>query len=367
MGVDHYSLLDNLNDPPGREALDPKDMMGLVLAFPKQCREAVAIGQQAWSAPAGEAAIRQVVVTGLGGSAIGGDLARCLMDAYGVVPLIVNRDYSLPRYVGPETLVVALSYSGNTEETLAAYAEAKAEEAQRAVITSGGKLGALAVADDVPIAIVPGGQPPRSATGYLFFPLIACLAQYDLLDRDLSDEIMETLALLERMAVRLGPDVPAAQNPAKRLAVALYEKLPLIYGSQGYRGAVAYRWKSQINENAKEAAFANVLPEQNHNEILAWALAQRQAKNWSVVFLRDPEETAALPRIARRVEVTRDVIAPEANVHEVWAEGRSLLARMFHLVTFGDFVSVYLAYLNGICPTRIDAIDQLKAELAKLD
>ncbi|HZT42791.1 MAG TPA: bifunctional phosphoglucose/phosphomannose isomerase [Chthonomonadaceae bacterium] len=366
MTLDHHPLLDTLHDPPKRRSLDPHNMMGLVLAFPQQCREAYAIGQQAWKEPGGPAAIRQVVVTGLGGSAIGGDLARCLMDEYGIVPLIVNRDYSLPRYVGPETLVVALSYSGNTEETLTAYTEAKAEGAPRAVITGGGKLGALAVADGVPIAIVPGGQPPRSATGYLFFPLIACLARYGLLDRDLSDEIAETLAHLERMAVTLGPDVPAAQNPAKRLAVALYEKLPVIYGSQGYRGTVAYRWKSQINENAKEAAFANVLPEQNHNEILAWTLAQRQAKNWSVVFLRDPQEAAVSPRIARRVEVTKELIATEADVHEVWAEGRSLLARMFHLIYFGDFVSVYLAYLNGICPTRIDGIDHLKAELAKL-
>lgn len=367
MNLNHHPLLDTLNDPPNRQALDPQDMMGLVLAFPQQCREGYTIGQQAWREPAGAATIRQVVVTGLGGSAIGGDLARCLMDEYGAVPLIVNRDYTLPRYVGPETLVLAVSYSGNTEETLAAYAEAKAEGAQRAVITSGGKIGAQAVADGVPIAVVPGGQPPRSATGYLFFPMIAYLARCGLLDRDLSADIEETLAQLERMAGALGPDVPAAQNPAKRLAVALYEKLPVIYGSQGYRGAVAYRWKSQINENAKEAAFANVLPEQNHNEILAWTLAQRQAQNWSVVLLRDPQEAAVSPRIARRAEVTKELIATEADVHEVWAEGRSLLARMFHLIYFGDFVSVYLAYLNGICPTVIAAIDHLKAELAKLD
>src|SRR5205085_10635487 len=120
--------------------------------------------------------------------------------------------------------------------------------------------------------------------------------------------------------------------PAKQLAVALHNKLPIIYGSQGYRGAVAYRWKSQFNENAKQAAFSNVFPEQNHNEILAWVLAQRQAQNWAVILLRDPTEVQEMPRIARRVEVTKTLLGAQTQVHEVWAEGRSLLAGLLNLV-----------------------------------
>lgn len=363
--MDTHPLLDTLTDPERFTTLDPHDMLGLVRAFPQQCRQAVAIGRQSWQGVAPRGAIRQVVVSGVGGSAIGGDLARCLMDEYGAVPLIVNRDYTLPQFVGPETLLVAVSYSGDTEETLAATAAAKKAGAQLAAITSGGKLRTLAEADGIPLALVPGGQPPRSATGYLFFPLIACLARFGLLTRDLTADVEETLARLETLAAAWGPDVPTTQNPAKQLAVALHGRLPVLYGSQGYRGAVAYRWKSQINENAKEAAFANVLPEQNHNEILAWTLAQRQAQTWAVVFLRDPRETSEAPRIARRVEVTRALIADAADVQEAWAEGDSLLARMFHLLYLGDFASVYLAYLNGVCPTDIGAINHLKAELAK--
>jgi len=362
-----HPLLDTLEDAERRKALDPHDMLGLVLKFPQQCREAVGIGKQFGPEPSDRLEIRQVVVTGLGGSAIGGDFARCLMDAYGRVPLVVNRDYTLPHFVNPHTLVIAASYSGNTEETLAAYSAAAAAGAQRTVITSGGRLRTLAERDSAPVGLVPGGQPPRSATGYMFFPLLGYLAHRHLLDRDLTPDIEETLARVEALAAELGPDVPTAQNPAKQLAVALHGKLPVLYGSQGYRGVVASRWKGQFNENSKLHAFANVFPEQNHNEILAWVLAKRQAQTWAVVFLRDPREAQETPRIAHRVEVTKQLIASEAEIHEVWAEGESLLARMFHLIYFADFLTVYLAYLDGICPTNMSSIDHLKAEMAKLD
>ncbi|HZP83693.1 MAG TPA: bifunctional phosphoglucose/phosphomannose isomerase [Chthonomonadaceae bacterium] len=361
-----HPLLDTLTDPERYRAADPQDMMGLVLKLPQQCREAVAIGERFGPEPAGRPEIRQVVVTGLGGSAIGGDFARCLMDEYGSVPLLVNRDYTLPRYVGPQTLVIAASYSGNTEETLAAYGAAQAAGAQRAVVTSGGRLGELAQADGIPMARVPGGQPPRSATGYMFFPLLGYLMHRRLLARDLTGDIAETLAHLATLPDRLGPDVPTAQNPAKRLAVALHGKLPILYGSQGYRGAVALRWKGQFNENTKIHAFANIFPEQNHNEILGWALARQQAQTWATIFLRDPEEVSASPRIAHRITVTKELIGKETEVHEVWAEGSALLTRLFHLLYFGDFVSVYLAYLYGVCPTNMQAIEHLKAEMAKL-
>ena len=126
------------------------------------------------------------------------------------------------------------------------------------------------------------------------------------------------------------------------------------------------RWKGQVNENAKLAAFANVFPEQNHNEILAWTLANRQAQNWSVVFLRDRKEAAEMPRIAHRIEVTKGVIGAAAEIHEVWAEGDSLLARMLTLAHYADYVTVYLAMLNAICPTDIASIDHLKTEMAKI-
>lgn len=358
--------LDQLSDAALFARLDPHDMLGLVLKFPRQCREGATIGRQFPAGAATGSDVRQVVITGLGGSAIGGDFARALMEEYGTVPLVVNRDYTLPSWVGPHTLVIAASYSGNTEETLAAYDAAKAAGAQRMVVTSGGKLRERAEADGTPIALVPGGQPPRSATGYMFFPALAYLAHRGLLHHDLAPDIAETLSKLEAMAVALGPEVPTPQNPAKQMAVALQGKLSVIYGSQGYRGAVAYRWKSQFNENVKEFALANVFPEQNHNEILAWVTAQNQAQTWAAIFLREPNEKAHLPRIARRVEVGEELAHKKADVHELVAEGDSLLTRLFHLVYFADFVTVYLAYLHGVCPTDIGSIDYLKEEMAKL-
>jgi glucose/mannose-6-phosphate isomerase len=200
----------------------------------------------------------------------------------------------------------------------------------------------------------------------MFFPLLGYLAHRRLLTRDLTGDMAETLARLETLSDRLGPNVPTTQNPAKQLAVALHGTLPVVYGSQGYRGAVALRWKGQFNENTKIHAFANVFPEQNHNEILGWMLARKQAQTWATIFLRDPEEVTASPRIAHRIQVTQRLIAQETEIHEVWAEGNALLTRLFHLLYFGDFVSAYLAYLYGVCPTNMESIEHLKAEMAKL-
>ncbi len=358
-------ILDSLHDLQLRR-LDPFDMMRLVLKFAQQCQEGIALGQSFPNEPADRPEIRNVVFTGLGGSAIGADFVRSLMEECGTVPMQVNRDYTMPSYVGPHTLVIAGSYSGNTEETLAAYAAAKRTGAQCAVVTSGGTIRRLAEEAGDTVALVPGGQPPRSATGYMLFPMLGYLAHRGLFTHDLTPDLTEAVTLLETMAAVLGPDVPTARNPAKKLALDLFGKIPVIYGSQGYRGAVAVRWKGQFNENAKLAAFANVFPEQNHNEILAWTLAARQSQNWAVLFLRDHKEAAEMPRIAHRVEVTKQVIGSAAVIREVWAKGDSLIARMLYLAHYADYVTVYLAYLNAICPTDIASIDHLKAEMAKL-
>ncbi len=354
-----------LDDRKAMSALDPQDMMGLTTGFPAQCRKAAEIAA-AFEPPLTQRTVRNVVVTGLGGSAIGGDLLRCIAEETSVAPLVVNRDYHLPGFVGQETLVICASYSGGTEETLSAYRQARARCAQIVCITSGGALGEMAKADHVPVISIPGGQPPRASTGYLFFPMLAVLAKRGLLDRSVDVDVEETLALLDRLGGEYGPGTPSAENPAKQLADKLHLRIPVFYGSQGWRGAVANRWKCQFNENAKIHAFANVLPEQNHNEILAWTQCRSQARRWSVVMLRDPDEKRDAPRIAKRVEVTKSIIGRAAQTHEAWAQGETTLARMFSLVYLGDFVSVYAALLLGTNPTTIAGIDRLKAELAKL-
>ncbi len=359
-----HTAATNLDDLADLRQLDQKGMFDLVTRFPQQCREAARIGSELPEEFRPNRPVLSIVVSGLGGSAIGGDMLRCLLEEYGDVPCVVNRDYGLPGFVGKETLVLAASYSGNTEETLAAYDQARERRAQIVCITSGGELAKRAERDGVLVCRIPGGQPPRASTGYLFFPALALLMRRGMFDRDLRPDIEETLDVLARLRVECDPETPTERNHAKQLALALHNRIPIIYGSQGYRGTVAVRWKCQFNENAKVHSFANVLPEMNHNEILAWTLASRQAPAWSVVFLREPEEKSSSSRIARRVEITRAIIGEAAEHHDVWAVGHSMLARMFSLLYLGDFVSVYAALLQRTDPTDISGIDRLKAELA---
>nr|CAA9268540.1 Glucose-6-phosphate isomerase, archaeal II / Mannose-6-phosphate isomerase, archaeal [uncultured Armatimonadetes bacterium] len=349
----------DLDDAGALKALDPLDMMGLTLGFPEQCATGLRLAREADLKPLSSPP-SNVVVTGLGGSAIGGDMLRAVIEAQGRVPCGVNRDYHLPAYVGPDTLVITASYSGNTEETLSAYAQAHEAGAQILAVTSGGTLAERARSDGHRVILVPGGQPPRSATGYLFFPMLVALERLGLLP-DQGAAIDETIARLRAQRDALGPGVPAARNPAKQLASALHGKVPVVHGTTGYLAVVAFRWKCQFNENAKTMGLTNAYPELDHNEIIGWVEAPTQAANWALVTLRDPDLS---PKMQKRVDVTTRLIGERAAQHVVTAEGDSLLARMLGTNYLGDFVSVYLAYAYGVDPTVIENIDTLKVELA---
>jgi len=194
-------------------------------------------------------------------------------------------------------------------------------------------------------------------------PMVTILHGLGLL-ADKSSDLEESLGLLEEVRSRWAPNVPVADNPAKLLARKLYRKLIVIYGSQGYKGTAAYRWKCQLNENSKIHAFCHVFPEVSHSEILAWRLALLQADNLAAVLIRDPDEDT---RIKTRIEFTKTVLLGKADIHEVWTEGRSRLAKLMTVSYLGDFVSVYLAFLNSIDPNDTAAIHLLKAKLAELD
>ncbi len=341
---------------------DPKGMMALTLDFPAQCERAYQIASQ-FALPRLPRTPRLVVVCGMGGSAIGGDYLRALFEAYGNLPVLVVRDYHLPHCVDAESLVFAVSYSGNTEETLSCYREAHARGAMLITLSSGGELQERASADGYPHLQVPGGQPPRTALGYLFVPLMRLCERWGFLP-DLSQAYAQTQRRLVQTRDQLTPSIPSEQNPAKQLAQALHGRIPLIYGSCGPRATVALRWKGQFNENAKQHAFAYTFPELNHNEILGWVLAHKQALNWSVVVLSDPDDSL---KIRTRIEVTRRLVGEHVPWHEISAQGESLLERLMYLTYFGDFVSLYLAYLNEVDPEAIDYINTLKAELAKIN
>ncbi|MDQ6767183.1 MAG: bifunctional phosphoglucose/phosphomannose isomerase [Candidatus Eremiobacteraeota bacterium] len=353
-------------DATSFRSIDPHDMLGAILGLPEQVDDAKRIALTASFDSLAGKKYSSLVIAGLGGSAIGGDFLRAGYEPTLSVPVTVVRDYHLPGYVGADTLVFATSNSGNTEETLSAYDAARKARATICAFSTGGKLGELARADDVPWVSFPGGLQPRAALGYSFVPLIVASARLGLLPEVLLEDIDEASAVLREVRNVCNPDVPLDKNPAKRLAAAYVGKLPVIYGSQGERGVVAYRWKTQINENAKAYAVANVFPELNHNETVGWSGAHGQAdveKNMVVTLLRDDREPS---KIQRRVDLTKQIISRAASLtDDVWAQGESTLSRMLSLTYIGDFASFYLACAYGEDPTPVRVIDWLKSELAK--
>ncbi|MBO8129379.1 MAG: bifunctional phosphoglucose/phosphomannose isomerase [Peptococcaceae bacterium] len=350
----------NLDDTKALLELDTDGMFDAAWSLAEQCTEAWGLSQQV-ALPEQSRPVSQIVVTGLGGSAIGGDLLRVFGGPLLPVPVLVNRDYTLPRYVGEDTLVFVVSYSGNTEETLSAYDEAKSKGATIVAITTGGKLGARAAADGFPVVQVPGGIAPRSATGYLFIPTLGVLERMGFL-RGMQAEVEGLVAYLQELREKYGPANPTGANPAKDLAGKLYGRLPVIWGASGTTEVVAMRWKGQVNENAKTPAYWNVFPELNHNEVVGLEKAENILASTWFVFLHDPDDH---PRVKMRMDITKRMMAKAAGCTDVEASGPNRLARLYSLIYLGDYTSLYLAALYGINPGPVKVIDFLKAELAK--
>ncbi|MFA5146267.1 MAG: bifunctional phosphoglucose/phosphomannose isomerase [Candidatus Omnitrophota bacterium] len=342
---------------------DRSNMIGTIESFPFQCREAVRIGGS-FSLPSGLAdGINNVVCTGLGGSAIGADLARSYAADDARIPVIVNRNYALPGFVDGHSLVIVSSYSGNTEETLAAYKDARKRNARIAVISSGGELARRAKSDAVPMVSIPGGLQPRCAVGYSFFTTLILLSKAGII-KDQAEDIEDAIAILEDLREKeLGSHVPEKKNIAKMTARSLAGLFPVIYGGQDHIDSVVTRWRGQIAENSKTLSSAHLFPEMNHNEIVGWAHPDNILKHSAVVLLRDAGDS---PRVSKRIDITRGILSDEGvKVKEVWSRGGGLLARMLSLVYIGDFVSFYLAILNEEDPTPVERITRLKKELAK--
>jgi len=351
----------DLNNVEQILANDPGGMLEALWNLPEQCEEALAIGRKA-GIPAEYAAVSNIVVTGLGGSAIGGDFLRLFVSDKLRVPVIVNRDYTLPNFIDNKTLLFAVSYSGNTEETLSAYSQARERGARIVALTNGGKLREMAARDGVPVIVVPAGISPRAATGYLLIPTLTVLESIGLIE-DLTAEITDLTATLRNLREQLKPDLAAEHNQAKQLAKRIYGKIPVIWGAGGNTEVAAARWKGQINENSKAPAYWNVFPELNHNEIVGFAEPAEMLKHLEIIVLRDKHDH---PRVQKRMDISREIIKDVVSgVTEIWSSGEGHLARMFSLTYTGDYVSVYLAALYGIDPTPVKNIDFLKKKLAE--
>jgi glucose/mannose-6-phosphate isomerase len=341
--------------------VDKDGMLGRILTLGEQLERA---WQEASSVSPKIDRVRidNIVVAGMGGSAISGDIVRAVAAQESSVPLTVNRHYELPGYVGPKTLVVASSYSGNTEETLSAFDQARQKGAQVVAITSGGQLGQWAREEGYTVYPITIDSPPRAAIAFLTAPLLHLLSHLEQI-RDPGTDVRATSRLLETLASSFAPEVAGEENLCKTLAKTLHQKLPLVYASVHPLEGVALRWKGQFSENSKVLAFANVFPELNHNEIVGWGLDKRLQERIQVVYLRDRGDH---PRIQKRLEITREILTGEtAPFVEVWSRGESLLERLFSLIFIGDLTSLYLAVLNEVDPTPVAKIDLLKQRLAR--
>lgn len=336
-------------DPRWEElaAVDRSGMAGVLRSFPRQCREGLELGR-ALDAARFEGFSR-IVPLGMGGSGIAGSLLSSLVPLE-VVPV---RDYRLPPWVGAESLVVALSYSGDTEETLAAFGEARGRTGRLLAVTSGGRLGELCDRAGIPWIRIPGGLQPRAALGYLLFPLLGLLGKLEL-----APDLGEALGLLEGMAEELS----RAEGEAGRLARELAGRVPLVYGA-GPTAPVAYRWKTQVNENAKAPAFWGELPELCHNEVVGWELQGRLLPQGTVVFLRTRHDH---PRVGLRAEILQGLLSARGIPWvEVRGRGEGLPAQVLSLLYLGDWVSYGLALLHGVDPTPVAIIRELKDRLAE--
>ena len=327
-------------------------MKKLVAAFPTQLREALIIGQS-YKFKTPKKSFSNVMLTGLGGSGIGGSIIQNYVSDKLAIPFNVNKDYHLPAYVGKDTLLIVSSYSGNTEETLMAMQQAIKAKATIVCVTSGGKVAEIANKKGFDCILLPAGMPPRSCLGYSLVQGLFILAHFGLLKTDFKKELNATIKLLES-------DIKDIQKRAKTLTKKLVGKTPIIYAAPEFEG-VAVRFRQQINENSKMLCWHHVVPEMNHNELVGW---RDKDASRAVVFLRNEND---FDRTQLRIEINKKVIKKyTSNITELWSKGKTYFERAFYIIHLTDWVSVYLAEERKVDDTEVKVIDFLKGELSKV-
>jgi glucose/mannose-6-phosphate isomerase len=358
-----------LDDMTKIKAIDKGDMCNIEMKFPENCEDAIKRAESLVIPKEVKATEKlkikyrnpeEILVVGMGGSAIGGDLLKDWLRETLPLPSEVCREYHLPAYADEGTLVIVSSYSGNTEETLSMYLEALEKGCMTISVTSGGLLQEFNEKLGLPFVKLPGGYPPRSAMPYLFFPLVVSLKKLGVLS-GVDDEIEEAVMVLKQVREEIKPENPTSMNLAKKLAKGVKGSIPFVCGFGFYQG-VALRMKTQFNENGKTPAKAEFFSELNHNETVGWTGLRKLTKNFSVILIRDEMEP---PEIRTRIDLTRKLVFDEGakNVLEIYVRGVGKLARMLSAMYIGDFASVYLGILYGSDPTPVKIIDELKRQL----
>ena len=352
-------MVESVLDDMGKiKEIDKSDMLSFCVDAAKHYQAAAEAAKKIslnYSKP------ENIIVAGMGGSAIGGELLKDWVRGKVQVPIEVSRAYSLPAYANEKSLVLVVSYSGETEETLSSFLDAVRRGCMVFCVSSGGSLLGFAERLGVPFLRVPSGFAPRAALPYLFVPLLVVLERVGVVS-DVSEELSEAVEVLGRVCGECAPEKSVKENAAKGLAVGVAGSVPVIYGFDVFR-AVAQRFKTQFNENSKVPAKWEYFSELDHNEVVGWERAEGLAGCFSTIFIRDKDEAGA---IRSRIEITKGLMPEATKLFEVWSQGKSALARMLSVVCVGDFASVYLALLRGVDPTPVETISLLKAKVKQV-
>ena len=355
-------MISTLDDLSNIRKLDQQGMLGVLGKFDKQLEEALGIALEA-GLPDTTSPIESLLICGMGGSAIGGDILRVYLGSELTIPLAVNRGYSIPSFADSSTLAFICSYSGNTEETLSAFQQAEESNCRIVCVTSGGRLKKLSEKGGHQCLLIPGELPPRTALGYIMVPMLGVLFRLGLVP-DTFEELKKSFYWLRQRVLLYGETTETQSNPAKQLALRVHGKVPVIYGSESRLDAVAVRWRSQFSENGKQLAYSSSLPEMNHNEIVGWKHPAQALRAFLPIFLWDREDD---PHIQIRSKLTRQLIEEKTGASLGYSgEGGSWWERLWTLILLGDYASVYLGLLNQEDPTPVDIIETLKKRVKKL-
>ena len=346
-----------LDDTAKIGKIDKSNMLSFCVNVPEHYRAAAKAAEEislGYSKP------ENIIVAGMGGSAIGGELLKDWARDKVQEPIEVSRAYSLPAYANEKSLVLIVSYSGETEETLSSFLDAVKRKCMVFCLSSGGSLLGFAEKLNVPYLRVPSGFPPRAALPYLFTPLLVLMEKLQIFS-GVSGGLYETMTVLEQVSGENAPEKPVKDNFAKILASKINGSVPVVYGFGVFR-SVAQRFKTQFNENSKMPSKWEYFSELNHNEIVGWEKAGELAKCFSTIFIRDKNEPND---VRNRIETTKTLLHSDLKRFEVWSQGKSALARMLSTVCIGDFTSVYLAILRNVDPTPVETISLLKQRIKK--
>ena len=344
-----------------KSQIDPQDMFGAIYRFADQIQEAIGIGEQI-ELRNDYTACENIVVAGMGGSAIGGDIVKTIVHQELKIPVFINRNYTLPNWANEKTLVICSSYSGNTEESLSAYEDALQKGAMICGISTGGQLSENIQSKRFDLITTPGGLQPRAALAYSFVPMLYLLKEIGLISNSLIDDLSSSITFLEKK--REIYSVGDTSNLIFKMAKDIYGMIPIIYGITDTTGVVALRWKGQLCENAKMIAYHNEIPEMNHNEIVGWGNNPDLLSELSVIWLRDKNDNV---RVRARQSITKELL-DEINIiqHEVNAEGKNTIERTLGLINFGDWLSYWCAILHNTDPSPVEKINKLKNALEEI-